>query len=237
MSAKLSTNRELGHLIEKQMRNWEIARSQRTEHSARPARQEVEHFISISRAVGLPGNEIASLLHDRLGWPVFDREILHTMAGDDTYRERIYGELDEHDEGWLQEFTRSLTQGRFISREEYFRSLMETVVALARQGHVIFLGRATDMILPKDIGLRVRLTASRDYCVHRFAEQNHLHYEAAVRQIEEIEHERARFLRSHFHVEASEQTRHDLIINFERFNREQTADMIMSALKIRGIVT
>lgn len=237
MATKFTIDRGLGHLIEKQMRNWEISRSQKTENPVQQGRQGVEHFISLSRAVGLPGENVARRLHERLQWPVFDREILHAMAGDDEYRRRIYAELDEQDEGWLHEFTRSLVQGRFISREDYFQRLMETVVALARKGHAIFLGRATDMILPKDVGLRVRLTAARPYCVQRYAEQNQLPYEAAVRQVEEIERERARFVMTHFHVEAGEQTRHDLVINFEHFNIEQTVDVIMAVLKAKGIST
>lgn len=229
-------DQQLGRIVEKQLRNWEIARSQRAAGPGGGGEQAVEHFVSISRPAGLPGEALAKRLGERIGWPVFDREILRAMADDDEFRERIYRKLDEHDESWLHEFVRSLGEERFIGREDYFHRLTQTVAALSRAGHAIFLGRATDMILPRELGLRIRLTATREYCVRRFAEENRLPYEAARRQVEEIEHERARFLRNHFHVEASDPKRHDLVINFETFGIEQSIELILCALRVRGIM-
>jgi len=238
MATRLTrTDRDFGHIVEKQMRNWELAHGPKKDSPVSRGLQPVEQFISLSRAVGLPGDTIAEQLHERLGWPVFDREILLAMAGEDHYRERIYESLDERDTSWLEDFCQALSQGRHISREDYFARLTETVVALARKGNAIFLGRATDLILPKDTGLRVRLAASRDFCIHQYATSKKLTYDSAAAQLEQIEHERARFLRNHFHVEASEHTRHDLIINMERFDVPQAVELILTAMKVRNIVT
>ena len=230
------TSRGIGHIVERQLRNWEIARSQKLDRPVEPRTQVVEHFVSVSRAVGLPGEQVAERLHERLGWPVFDREILHAMAGDDAHRERIYRVLDKHDENWLDEFVRSFCEDRFISGEDYFHRLTETVAALARAGHAIFLGRGTDLILPREVGLRVRLTAGREFCVGRFAKQNQVAPDVAADQVDEIERERARFLKSHYRADASDPNRHDLIINFETFDLDQTVELIMGALRNRGIV-
>ena len=119
------TSGGIGRIVERQLRNWEIARSQKLDRPVEPRTQVVEHFVSVSRAVGLPGEQVAERLHERLGWPVFDREILHAMAGDDAYRERIYRELDEHDENWLDEFVRSAAHrsprriGGLLPKSEY----------------------------------------------------------------------------------------------------------------------
>jgi cytidylate kinase len=51
-----------------------------------------------------------------------------------------------------------------------------------------------------------------------------------------MEHERARFLKSHYRADASGPNRHDLIINFETFDLDQTVELIMGALRTRGIV-
>lgn len=238
MSTKFkSSNRDLGLLIEKQMRNWEIERSQRSaDTSTSVAQQQVEHFVSLSRSAGLPGFEVAQRLGDRLKWPVFNREILHEMAENDTYRERIYRHLDQHDETWIDQFFRSMMSDRYIGIGEYCQRLRETVAALARKGHAIFVGRGTDLFLPKDVGLRVRLFANHSYCTRSYAAQKGLTEEEADREVTNIERERAKFLKHYFHAEATEPTRHDLLINMERFDLDQTVEMMLTALRLRGII-
>jgi len=85
-------------MVEKQMRNWELAKAQRLT-VPEPRRAEVEDFIAISRSVGAGGNSVAVVLGEALGWPVFDKEILQTMAGDDAIRREIYASMDERDIG------------------------------------------------------------------------------------------------------------------------------------------
>ncbi len=224
----------IDRMVERQLRNWELARQQQSV-SARQPGQQVAEFIAISRAVGLPGNEICSLLNLRLGWPVFDREILQAMSGENAWRQELYESMDERDLSWMEEFVRAMSMGYGV-RDDYFNQLTETILTLARNGHAIFLGRAADLILPRGGGLRVRITATREHCIEAYAKERGLNFEKAVREVEEIEHERARFIRHHFNIEASEQARHDLIINMEVFNAHQAADIIMTALRSRGII-
>lgn len=225
---------DISRFVERQLRNWEISRHQ-TAMAPREGGRQVEHFIALSRAVGLPGQEIASILNLRLGWPVFDREILQAMAGDETWRRELYEAMDGRDSNWLEDFLAGMSAAR-EGRDEYFRRLCETMLSLARKGHAIFVGRAADLILPRDAGLRVRVTATREYCIRAWAIQKGLTFEKAVREVEELEHERARFIRHHFHIEASEQTRHDMILNMEQFTGPQAAEVIMTALRVRGII-
>jgi len=236
-TTKSTAHRELGLLVEKQMRNWEIARAQRPLDAVEATpKQPFEHFISLSRSAGLPGFEVAQQLGDRLGWPVFNRDILREMAENDSYRERLLQHLDQKDETLINQFLRSLTEDRHIGAGAYCRRLRETVVALARKRHAIFVGRGTDLFLPKDVGLRVRLIAGHDYCVRSYAAQKDTTEADAERCIDEIERERAKFLRHYFKADSKDPIRHDLLINMERFDQAQTVEMIMAALRLRGIV-
>jgi cytidylate kinase len=230
-----SMNPGITKLVEKQMRNWEIARRQRPVEE-RPPQKEVEGFIAISRAVGAggaAGADVANTLGRRLGWPVFNKEILQAMAKDDPTRERLYNSMDERDLGWMEESLRSLMQGVF-KKNDYFHRLTETVLALARQGPAVFLGRAADQILPKNRGFRVRLMASPERCIESYAEHHSLGIEQAREEVERIEQERAEFVHRHFRIEASEPSRHDLIINLDYFSAEQAVELILSARKLHG---
>lgn len=235
MKHKTTSDRSLGNLVERQMRNWEISRSQKRTDPVSIGLQPVEQFICISRAVGLPGEKVANSLMEITGWPIFDREILALMSGDEDYRRQIYSSLDERDLSWLEDFIMSLTKG-LINREDYFHRLSATISALARKGHAIFLGRAADLILPRDLGIRVRFTASREYCIHEFACSNRIEFDYAARQVEEIEQDRARFLKTHFKTAADDQSRFDLVINLEHLSIDQATEVILTAAKAKSVI-
>ena len=85
----------IDRLVERQMRNWELAKSQPLT-SGHPE-SEMNDFITVSQAVGSGGGAIAQQLADRLGWPLFDKDLLLAMARDDAVRARIYASMDERD--------------------------------------------------------------------------------------------------------------------------------------------
>ena len=225
----------IDRIVERQMRNWELAQAQRGAVPLSGGRQ-VADFIAISRAVGLPGREVATLLNLKLGWPMFDREILQAMAGDDECRRQLYESMDERDLTWLESLVEGMSGSRG-HRDDYFSRLSETILSLARKGNAIFLGRAADLILPRDVGLRVRIHARRDFCVASYARSKNVTPDRAAREIEEIEHERARFIRHHFGMEVNDPGRCDIFLNMERFTVQQAADVILSALRAKGTIS
>jgi hypothetical protein len=225
----------IDRIVERQMRNWELAQTRRGVVPLSGDRQ-VADFIAISRAVGLPGREVATLLSLKLGWPLFDREILQAMAGNDDCRRQLYESMDERDLNWLESLIEGMSGGRGVL-DDYFNRLSETILSLAGKGHAIFLGRAADLILPQQVGLRVRIQAGRDFCVTSYAKSKQVSLERAARIIEEIEHERARFIRHHFGKEVNDPARCDIFLNMERFTVQQAADLILSALRVKGTIS
>lgn len=222
----------LAKAVERQVRNWELSRAQRLE-TPPPKRAEVEDFITISRPVGTGGIEVSTLLAERLGWPLFGREILDAMAGDDRIRRQIYDSMDERDLGWFEEAFRSLTQGQYV-KNDYFHTLCETMLSLARQGHGVFLGRAADLILPQGKGLRVGFIAPMDYRIARIARLEGVDDDKAREEIERRQDERYAFVRHRFRIDPADPTRFDLVINTARFSSEQVVEMILDARKRLG---
>lgn len=226
-------NLPVARLVERQLRNWEFARQQRDGGPA-PRAGQVMDFLTISRSVGVPGDKIAAAIHKELDWPMFHRELLQAMAGDDKCRRRLYDAMDERDLGWLEEFVRAMSFSD-NAKDDYFHRLTETVLSLARKGHAIFLGRAADLILPREMGLRVRITASRAYCIRQYAKAKGVSLKQARREVERVERERSVFIRRHFRVDAAEPTRHDLIINLEYITLNQAVDLILTLMRSKGI--
>ncbi len=225
----------IAKLVEKQMRNWELARAQRLDVPEQQ-RLQVEHFVTISRQVGAGGLPFGSLLAERLGWPLFDREILQVMAGDDAVRRRIYDSLDERDVTWREATLRSLVQPEIV-KDDYFHRLTQTVLSLARQGRAVFVGRGADRILPRDLGLRVGLVAPIEARVRHMADLRTMPQEQAREEVARIESERADFIRRHFGVDAADPTRFDLTINIDRLPVDAAVDLVLNECTRRGMVS
>jgi cytidylate kinase len=225
-----SLSPDVARLVERQMRNWELAREQRLV-DADPKPAVVEDFICVSRQIGTEGAEVAAILGQRLGWPVFGREILEAMAGDDVVRRQVYASMDQREMGWWEETLRALMQSEFV-RNDYFKRLSKTLLSLACQGSCIFVGRGADLLLPDELGFRVRLVAPRAFRVETLAAGRALTRNEAQQQIDRIEREREHFFRRHFGISADATDRFDLTINVSRISHAKAAAIIVQARSI-----
>jgi cytidylate kinase len=157
------------------------------------------------------------------------------MASNDVLRRRLYESMDERDLTWFESTLSGLPQGR-APTNDYFRRLTETVLSLARQGRAVFLGRAADLLLPADRGFRVRIVAPLDQRVSNYALRLSLSPARAREEVGRIDGDRAAFVQHHFRRVAVDPVRHDLIINLGRWSVQQAADLILEAMRRRGIL-
>lgn len=218
-------------LVERQMRNWELNRSQRPAEPEPPRRPEVEDFLCVSRMAGVDSSELVAELGRRLSWPVFGKEILETMAGDDFVRRQLYSTMDERDLSWTEEVLRSLIRGE-LPRNDYFRRLCETVLSLARQGRSVFVGRGADLILPRARGFRVRLVSALDNRARAYADKHRVSDGEARKALDRVERERGEFFAHHFRLETNDPGRYDVSINLDSYTARKATDLILAARQI-----
>lgn len=212
--------------LDRQMRSWEASRQLRNNH-AEEKRPAVEEFIYLSREVGAGGRDVAAELSRRLEWPVFDQELLHLMAGDDQIRERLYASMDERDVGWFEESLRAWTNPA-LGRNDYFHRLTATILSLARQAHAIFLGRGAGLILPREIGVRVRIIAPASMRLRRFAQVTHRPPDEAKEDLDRFDRQRGDFVWSHFHKNIEDPLLYDLTINMAKVTPAKAAEAILA---------
>ena len=191
--------------------------------------------MTIANNIGGGGGELATMLGEKLKWPVFDRDILKEMAGNDEVRTRLYATMDERDVGWFEQAFRSFMHGD-LKKDDYFHRLTETILVLAHKHPSIFVGRAADLILPRSTGLRVKVIASLDSRITNFAGCNNIGLKEAVKQMDQIERSRVQFIRDHFGIDMNEPTRFDLLINIEKISNAEAIEMIILLLKGRKMI-
>lgn len=226
---------DLSKIVERQMRNWELARAQHFQPQPDQPPADTEEFVTVSRELGAGGGTVANLLGERLGWPVFDREILLCMAGDDQLQARLYERMDERDMNWLEHAIRWIVHGE-LRKDDYFCRLTETVLTLNHQGRAVFLGRGIDLILPRDRGLHVRLTASVDKRVQFLATRRGISEADARELIERVDQERKDYIRRNFGKEDADLRRYDLVFNTDYLPFDHVVELILTTLRLRGII-
>ncbi len=104
--AMSSANLNVTRVVERQMRNWELARQHGGQSQVGEAGLTIQFYIAISRELGSQGEQVADRLAECLNWAKYDREILTYMAENEEVRQRLYETLDERQRNWLQQSDR-----------------------------------------------------------------------------------------------------------------------------------
>jgi cytidylate kinase len=187
--------------------------------------------IAISREAGVDAAAVASAVGKSLGWKVWDYELLVAVAACMHARPSELAAVDETHVSWLQESIESLLDMHAVSQIAYVRQLVKTLETLAAQGSCIVVGRGAAHILPAESTLRVRLVAPLEDRVTahmRTTEVTNRH--DALKQVERIDRERARFVTEHFHRDPNDPSSYDLVLNMSRLAIDDCATQIVDAL-------
>jgi cytidylate kinase len=221
-------------LIEQQMRRWELARRRQAQQE-RPGRGKLGRvyfgpYVLVSRDKGAGGRETAKLIGQRLGWQVFDRQIVDAIAERTKMRQQLIESLDERTRGGLEEFLRHVLT-KEIGSTDYLLHLRQVLLALGQQGDVVIVGRGAEYVLPAQFGLRARMVAPLNVRVERIAKAEGLSPESAEALVRKVDQERKVFIRSHFQHDARNPLHYDLVVNTGGLSVEGTAEIVLAAAR------
>jgi cytidylate kinase len=187
--------------------------------------------IAISRESGARGTSIAREVGARLGWLVYDHELVERIAKEMKLRTSLLESVDEKRVSWLQECVESFAAAPMITKSSYFRHLAQTLLSLATHGECVIVGRGAAQILPAETTLRVRLVAPLEWRIRAMSEKLGVAKEVAGRQVERIDCERICFVKDHFHKDARDASQYDLVLNSSRYSMDECAELIVEALR------
>jgi cytidylate kinase len=186
--------------------------------------------IAISRQSGARGTTTARAVGERLGWAVYDRELVEQIAQDMKLQASLLERVDEKKVGWLQEFMESFSLTPVASDVAYVHRLAKTIASLVAHGDCVLVGRGVAHILPVETTLRVRLVAPVAWRVVAISRKLGVSEEEAAVKVAAIDQQRDQFVREHFNRDTTDPSLYDLVLNTERFSVEQCADLIVEAL-------
>ena len=188
-------------------------------------------YLLISREKGAGGNAVAQLVGKRLGWQVFDNEIVDEIAKKANVRRQLIESLDEREREMIQDAIAQLLNPQAIGTLDYLVYLKQIVLTLGHHGDVIIVGRGARFILPGQFGLSVRLVAPVEARIRRIAAKAGLSQEAARVAVERMDRERVQLVHRHFGHDVTDPLSHDLIINTAAMSVESAAEIVLTALQ------
>lgn len=226
-------------LVNRQLLRWEAEARARRETEETSATPQAHPFITVSREAGSWGSQAAALVAKDLGWQCFDRQIVDYVAKDAQVEDRVVASLDERARGYIEAWVTSFIDGKHIESADYLRHLARVLRAIVQHEPVVIVGRGAHHILSsiRDRCLAVRVMAPLNVRVARLAQDQGVSEAVALQRIRSTDKARAQFFHSVLGRSVDDPMQFDLIINTERLNVRQTADVILAAARARGLAT
>ena len=216
-------------ITERQMRLWNAL------HPSEHSKSSPYRFLTISRDEGTLGDEIAQALAQRLGWRLYDKEIVNYIANHNHVREDMVRQLDEKSRGLIHDTILRLLrmpESSPFGSEEYHESLMKTLATLATQGDAVLVGRGANFALHRsEDGLHVRTTGSSKVRIQRLSKSWQVTPDIARQRMMEIDEERRAFIRHHFNQDLDDLSFYSLIFNTDHFSVRQVVSSVLSMVQ------
>jgi cytidylate kinase len=187
-------------------------------------------FVTISREAGAGGSQIGRRLGERLGWEVFGQNLLDRIADRFHLSRSMLDLVDETHPSWVYDVLGTWMDHRLIPHEKYVACLGRVILAAARRGRAVFVGRGAQFLLPRKELLAIRLVASPDFRLQQIMEYRRLSAADARRYMAELDNGRREFVEKFFHRDITDPHHYDLVINVDRLGADGAVQVILAAL-------
>lgn len=213
-------------LVDRQVRAWESKKKALDESKKR---EEVWPAITIAREFGARGAEVAAAVGEATGFTIWDRELVHTIAGSEGVSERLMKTLDERRFGAVEDAIAGVIMGIAHTNAEYLRRLSTLVHTVASHGRAIIVGRGARYVLDAKDNLRVRIVCPTEQRALNYAADAGLSVDEARQVVVKTDRERDVWIKQCFKVERSDPYRYDLIINSSYVPAAVSAELVVTA--------
>ncbi|MGP0065029.1 MAG: AAA family ATPase [Isosphaeraceae bacterium] len=186
--------------------------------------------ICISREAGAGAEDIARLVGQKLGWKVYDHELIEAIAhrmGVSLDEVRV---LDELAPSVVQDWLLPLREEYYAPQEAYLDHLAKLIEAIGRAGESILVGRGAGYMLPRDSTLSVRVIAPLKVRAPRLAERMGVSVRTARRAARDIDRRRIQFDRTMHRANSNDPHNFDIVLDSNSLGLEIAAEAIAHAV-------
>ena len=219
----------IAQMVEKEWKKWLLLTQQRPpEGAARPF-----PTVTVSRERGSGGSSVASLVAERLGFALFDSEIVDHVARSASVDRLVVMHMDERTQRSIKEWTDLVSHGKQFSAQSYMAHLTKTILTIGMKGRAVIIGRGAHLLLPVEKSFRVRVIAPLEMRIQRLAAGSGMEPANAEALIAETDKQRAQFIQENFQQMDSDPLLYDLVINTGRIALETAAELVVRAVEAK----
>jgi cytidylate kinase len=197
--------------------------------AAAPPPAPVSLTVTVSREAGSRGGSIARRAGRKLGWQVYNQELVEYVAQEGAFRQDFVENLPPAAARWAEDHLEVLLREQNLSQHPSIVQLARMVLSLGAQGEVILIGRGAGCILPPESTLNVRVVAPLADRIAYMSQWLRLTMEESAEQVQLRDARRAEFISTHFHRQPSDLYQYDLLLNSSRLGEELCAELIVQA--------
>lgn len=187
--------------------------------------------IVISRQLGSGGKLVAERVAERLGFDLWDKNLVDAIASDAFVTRRLVESFDEKTVSEIDLLARTFAGQPEAGGFLYRRHLAHTLLAIAKAGNAVIVGRGANFILTD--ALSVRVIATDQYRESKLMEFEGLSRDDARRCIHDSDRERAAFIRQVYDRNVADPLDYDVVAVVDCFGIDGVTDIVIAALKAR----
>ncbi|MGE0683533.1 MAG: AAA family ATPase [Candidatus Binatia bacterium] len=199
--------------------------------------------LTISHQYGSGGSRIARALGRRLGWSVWEKEIVRKIASQYKVSEEYVEAKDERVDSFIERMVGLFGLGGFESAYEVppplwlndaqlVRMTKGMIEDVAKEGRAIFVGRAGNHILAKHAQvLHVFLFAPLPIRIERVMQTESMTSSVAEQRVAGMDKLRADYVHTFYHADWRDPSTYNLLVDTGVWGEEKTVDLILWALE------
>ena len=198
---------------------------------------EKQIIITVGRQFGSGGKPVGDALSQKLGIPIYDKELVTEAARQSGYSPEFFMRSDEKKRSFFLAniFGGNNNMGHnMLDDAELFRIQSETIRHLASQGSAIFVGRASDYVLRDLKPLNVFISAAMESRIKFVCERDGVTPEEAASIIDKRDRDRAQYYNFFTQRNWGVASNYHLCINRSALGTEKTADLIIEFARKTG---
>jgi cytidylate kinase len=218
-----------------------LVASARSRHSQSSEARHLRPFLTLSREAGAGAHSLAERLVDlfngrqpELPWALFDDNLVHEVLRKHDLPKNLARYMSEDKVAEINEFL-EVSLGLHPHKDVLVGKVNATIIALARMGHVILVGRGAHVLTRMLAGgVHVRLVASRERRRDALCRDYGLEPREAESRMDALDEGRRAYVRRHFNEDVTDALAYDMVINTTAQAIEPIATMLARRLQNAG---
>ena len=190
--------------------------------------------VAFSREAGARGGTIARRVGRKLGWQVYDQELLEYMAQDAIVSQGVLDAPPTTPADWVEARVQQLLRERTIREHPSIVNLARVILVLGAQGQAVLLGRGAGCILPRETTLNVRVVAPLHERIAYMGQWLRLTVEEATERVRLRDERRREFIANNFHRDPGDVQQYDVVLNSSLLGEDVCAELIAQAARARA---